>query len=414
MPNFSEEIPYVILSQQYWEEKKSIGSNIWDIAEVLSKKQPVLLVNQAMDWSSLFDRKQRKRKKRNDFIKANNGQHLIQINENFWLFTPKRILGSFNWMPDSNLYDMLNRYNGYAMASEIKEIIQQLGWQDYMLLNDNDMIRGFYLKEFLNPRVYIYYLRDNLLATAYWQRHGKRMEPLLLSKVDLIVSNSMYLTEQAAQYNKRSVYIGQGCDLSIFDPTNVRKEPVDLVNIPRPRIGYIGALTQIRLDFELILSIATQRPDWQIILMGGADDSFPKKWFENLPNVTILDAKPIHVVPSYVAHMDVMINPQILNVVTIGNYPRKIDEYLAMGKPVVAVKTATMALFADHVYLAETTNEFIACIESALNNEWLSSASDRITFALEHTWENSVNLMTEAIEETAMVLGIQPEKHDEF
>jgi hypothetical protein len=31
-----------------------------------------------------------------------------------------------------------------------------------------------------------------------------------------------------------------------------------------------------------------------------------------------------------------------LNETTKGNYPRKIDEYLAMGKPVVATKTIAM------------------------------------------------------------------------
>ena len=54
-----------------------------------------------------------------------------------------------------------------------------------------------------------------------------------------------------------------------------------------------------------------------------------------------------------IPHIRKNLNPQLLNEVTIGNYPRKIDEYLAMGKPTVATKTEGMSVFADYTYLAE-------------------------------------------------------------
>lgn len=44
------------------------------------------------------------------------------------------------------------------------------------------------------------------------------------------------------------------------------------------------------------------------------------------------------------SHFDVCMNPQLVNEITIGNYPRKVDEYLALGKPVIATKTLTMDL----------------------------------------------------------------------
>ncbi len=47
--------------------------------------------------------------------------------------------------------------------------------------------------------------------------------------------------------------------------------------------------------------------------------------------------------PGYIQHFDVCINPQKLNPITIGNYPLKVDEYLAMGKPVVATRVTGTA-----------------------------------------------------------------------
>jgi glycosyltransferase involved in cell wall biosynthesis len=54
-----------------------------------------------------------------------------------------------------------------------------------------------------------------------------------------------------------------------------------------------------------------------------------------------LGAQDVNRLPEYIK-ADVCINPQLLNETTKGNYPRKIDEYLAMGKPVVATKTIAM------------------------------------------------------------------------
>lgn len=397
MLDFSEKLHFVIISQQPWEEKNT-GSNIWDIAQVLAQNHQVLLVNQSLDWSSLFAGKPNRFQLRNDFIKEHDGKRLVEVQKNFWLYSPKHMLGSFNWVPDSPVYDWLNRYNGYRLADEIKATIRHLQWDDYILLNDNDMLRGFYLKEYLKPSLYVYYLRDNLLATTYWQRHGKRLEPLLFNKINLIASNSLHLADLAGRFNPNSVYVGQGCDLTLFDPAKVDEEPADLAKLPRPRIGYAGAITQLRLDVDLIEAVATRRPDWQIVLIGLPDDSFPAKKLQALPNLTFLGPKPINAIPTYLAHMDVLINPQVLNEVTVGNYPRKIDEYLAMGKPVVAVKTDTMALFDQHVFLAETADEFITGIANALEGRQLSSSSDRIAFALEHSWENSAGSLLDAID----------------
>ncbi|MGA0558519.1 glycosyltransferase [Larkinella sp. VNQ87] len=398
MNKLSGEINYVITSRQPWEEKQ-LGSNIRDMARTLAGSNPVLFVNEPLDWSARLSKKSGRAQRRDEFLAENQGQHLVKAENNLWVLSPRTLLGSFNWLPDSVLYDWANRFNGNVLANEIKQAVAQLGWKSFVLINDNDMLQGFYLKELLNPLVYVYYLRDNFLAVDFWKRHGQRLEPLLMSKVDIVASNSMYLANQAARYSQRSVYVGQGCDLKLFTPSAIKEIPADIAALPTPRIGYAGALTGLRLDGDLIGAIATRRPDWQIVLIGATDDSFPTDRLKALPNVTFLGSKAPHEIPAYLAAMDVLINPQVFNEVTIGNYPRKIDEYLAMGKPVVARKTETMALFEQHVYLADNTEEFIARIADVLNGKVLSTPEERIAFAWEHTWANSVGMLTDAIDQ---------------
>jgi glycosyltransferase involved in cell wall biosynthesis len=104
--------------------------------------------------------------------------------------------------------------------------------------------------------------------------------------------------------------------------------------------------------------------------------------------------------PAYSSRFDVCINPQLLNEVTIGNYPLKIDEYLAMGKPVVATHTRAMELFGDAVYTAENPADYPALLDKALAEDNNILREKRIALANTHTWENSVRELLRAIENT--------------
>jgi glycosyltransferase involved in cell wall biosynthesis len=95
----------------------------------------------------------------------------------------------------------------------------------------------------------------------------------------------------------------------------------------------------------------------------------------------------------------VCINPQLLNPLTIGNYPRKIDEYLASGKPVVATATAAMEMFRDFVELCSSKEDFVMAIRKQISQpakENGKSSADGRDFALTHTWENSIGAMGDA------------------
>src|SRR5690606_9879082 len=149
---------------------------------------------------------------------------------------------------------------------------------------------------------------------------------------DLCVANSEYLTNYCKKYNKKSYYVGQGCKFDLFKEKKLGVIPDELKSIDSPIIGYIGALTSLRLDLELIEYIARKSPDWNIVLVGPQDEDFRNSKLHYLDNVFFLGSKEPAQLPTYINAFDVCMNPQALNDLTIGNYPRKIDEYLAMGK----------------------------------------------------------------------------------
>jgi glycosyltransferase involved in cell wall biosynthesis len=155
----------------------------------------------------------------------------------------------------------------------------------------------------------------------------------------------------------------------------------------------------MRLDESLLIHIADNLPNMSIVLVGPTDSFFDKSSLKTRKNIFFLGPKKPEQTPAYIHHFTVCINPQTVNPLTIGNYPRKIDEYLASGKPVVATATQAMVMFKDHVFLSRTKDEFVASIRKLLEDpSWVSESAQKMRreFALTHTWENSMGELGDA------------------
>ena len=328
-------------------------------------------------------------------------QERYKAESNFYVVNPRSMILSIGFLPDGWLYDVLNRWNNKKISRIIERHLESLDMKEYILFNDSDMTRCFYLKELLKPKIYVYYSRDNLVSQPIFSRHGKRLEPELIRKCDLAVTNSLYLADYCRQFNPNSHYVGQGCETELFKYGKKRTRPDDLPEFKKPVIGYIGALLTIRLDIRLLEQLAQNHPEWQFVFVGPEDEEFNKSKLHEFDNVLFTGPKKPAELPAYLSCFDVAINPQELNEMTIGNYPRKIDEYLAMGKPVVATMTRAMVVFEEFVYLAESAEEYSTCIQKALDEDTEDLRKKRSDFAQSHTWEASVQNILQAIEQTS-------------
>ncbi|WP_210520371.1 glycosyltransferase [Hymenobacter terricola] len=394
MANITHNRDIIVVGQQPWDTQ--IGSNCKDIALEFSKHNRVLYVNSPLDRNTLIkDRKAPAIQKRLRVIRGKeNGLELVA--ENLWVLYPNEVLESINWLPGGAIHTFFNKLNNRRFARSILRTIDELSFKDFILFNDNDIFRSYYLKELLSPAISIYYSRDFMVSVDYWKTHGLRLEPQLIAKSDICVANSSYLAAYCKQYNPASFDIGQGCDI---DPSSQLQasQPADMQSIPRPVIGYVGALVSSRLSIETLRYISQQQPIWSLVLIGPEDDTFKFSDLHGLPNVYFLGAKSPTALPAYIQHFDVCLNPQLVNEMTIGNYPRKVDEYLAQGKPVVATRTEAMGLFENHTYLADKKDDYITLIAQALREDRPVEQQKRRAFAATHTWQNSVTKIYRAI-----------------
>jgi glycosyltransferase involved in cell wall biosynthesis len=391
-----------MFSFQPWDTE--IGSNFKDMALEFARYNRVLFVNRALDRSYYMKhRSDPKVKTRLASIRKGIGE-LEQVQPNIWVHNPRVIVESINGIPLNALHDMLNKINGRRLSKEINKVAKQLQFRDVILINDNDFIRGFHLGEMIPVcRQHIFYIRDYMLGVPFFFRHGPRHESGILRKADMVVANSSHLASYARKYNSHSFDIGQGCDLTQFLATNL-PVPADLSAIPGPVIGYTGSVSAWRIDADIIKHIAASLPDCSIVLVGPVDKEFRKDELDAFSNIYFLGPKAPDMLAQYVFHFDICINPQILNEITRGNYPRKVDEYLAMGKPVVATATEAMDMFAPYTFLCRNGEDYVEKIRSIVEHPETNNNNgvqeQRRQFALSHTWENSIGLLGDAFYET--------------
>ncbi len=387
----------VMFSLQSWDT--AIGSNFKDMAIELARKNRVLFINRALDRSSLLKHKDEPiTRTRLASIRTGTGE-LEQVQPNIWVQNPRVIAESINAIPFAVVHDWLNRINGRRLAKQINKAIQQLGFSHPLLINDNDFIRGFYLKEMIACSQYIFYLRDYMLGVDFFKKHGPRLEKGMLQKADLVVANSGWLADYARKYNPNSFDIGQGCDFTSFllDPLPA---PPDMLSMQHPVIGYTGFVSPWRIDTAIIQHIAESHPQCSIVLVGPVDPLFNKQGLSQLKNVHFLGARPPAALAAYINQFDICINPQIINDITRGNYPRKADEYLAMGKPLVASATEGMKMFAPWCYLCLSKEEYAEKIDYIINHQEMTNnkaiKQARRQFALLHTWQESIGKLGDA------------------
>lgn len=388
----------IVVGQQAWDTE--IGSNCKNIALEFAKQNKVLYINFPLDRITKFRGKKDPKIQKRLKVIAGKEDGLIQISPNLYQLYPNCLIDSINWIPSNLIFRWFNKINNKKLARAIKPALKQLNFTDFILFNDSDMFRSFHLKELLAPRLSIYYSRDNMLATSYYKKHGQTLEPQIIAQADVCVANSEYLKNYCKQYNINSYYVGQGCDFTIFNVPKIGEVSTTLKQLRYPIIGYVGVLTSARLDIDLIYFIAKSKPEWNIVLVGPEDNAFVNSALHQLANVHFLGAQPTDDLPKYINFFDICFNPQLLNELTIGNYPRKIDEYLALGKPTIATKTETMDVFKDYVYLANSAEEYVVGIAYLLKNNTQDLIAERKKFALSHTWENSVAAIYNAINQT--------------
>jgi glycosyltransferase involved in cell wall biosynthesis len=150
--------------------------------------------------------------------------------------------------------------------------------------------------------------------------------------INVVFTTSKKLFEKCSAINKNTHDFPNVVDWEHFSQAfNPGPDPDDLKDIPHPRLGYVGVLSDFKVDFELLLNIATERPDWHIVLIGEEREgqhNATVQVLKEMQNVHFLGYKEYEELPNYIRGLDVGLLPTLINQYTNSMFPMKYFEYI--------------------------------------------------------------------------------------
>nr|WP_277876454.1 glycosyltransferase [Trichocoleus sp. FACHB-40] len=233
----------------------------------------------------------------------------------------------------------------------------------------------------------------------------KDLEAELFSRADLVFTGGQSIYESKRNQHPNVYAFPSSIDKAHFAQCrdverNATQEPADQVDIPHPRLGFFGVIDE-RMDIDLLGSIAEARPNWHLVIIGPVVKIDPEV-LPRHPNIHYLGGKSYQELPAYIAGWDVALLPFAHNESTRFISPTKTPEYLAAGKPVVSTSIRDVVRpYGDMglVHIADTVPDFVAAVETALNqsqdSEWLNKVDE---FLADNSWDSTWGRMMQLVE----------------
>lgn len=213
----------------------------------------------------------------------------------------------------------------------LRDTLRQIGFEKpdvLMVVN----LQYAALFDMLDARLRVYRNIDEIRGMAHVPPSMLDVEREVAQKVDAAITVSVVQEEKMWACNARKVFrLPHGVDLSMYEG-EAPPPPKELNYIPRPRVIFVGALTQW-VDEKLVTEVARLLPRVSFVFVGPADPPFPDCL--TMPNMHYLGPRPYESVPAYLRNADAAMIPFGKSPIVESAHPLKLLTYLAAGLPTV-------------------------------------------------------------------------------
>ncbi len=268
----------------------------------------------------------------------------------------------------------------------------------------------------VDPELTIYYCIDDLASSSSAAKRIARSEAELFRTADLVFVTSEKLRQSAAPLNDQVHFFPFGVDFEAFDDvrTCAGNVPEEMRALAHPVVGYVGGLHRW-VDQELVAEVAGRMPQTTFALIGPAQTDLAR--LRRCPNVRLLGARPHDELPRYAKGFDAGIVPYHLTDYTAHVYPTKLNEYLAMGIPVVATPLPEIRRFnerhGDIVAVARDADEFAMALRAAMADNAPERVRQRIEVSRQNGWRTRIAEMSSLIERALAARHVAGERWQE-
>jgi glycosyltransferase involved in cell wall biosynthesis len=303
------------------------------------------------------------------------------------------------FLPFGNMYRWINRVNQRRLAAGLRGVLRGLGLTPTIcwtyLPNTVDLLPFMPLPP---GGVVVYDCADDHAAFPGLidREVVNRMEAELFRRAQVSLASAAELQRRKKSLAPNLLLVPNGADVGHFaralDPD--LPLPPDLAALPRPVIGYAGAVSEW-LDQELVAAAARACSEGSVVLIGAIDTDV--SYLRSLPNVHLLGWRDYRDLPAYFKGFDVALIPFKVNELTRAVNPVKLYEYLAAGLPVVSADLPEVRPFASLVEVARSPEEFAAAVKSALAGNSPGKTAARLAEAARHSWLQRARLAAAAV-----------------
>ena len=316
-------------------------------------------------------------------------------------FQPPQAVGSQSWLmtlPQIPLQRiaLVRALNRLISRFLIRRAIRRLGLKDTVAWFH--VPHAGFLAKHLGEKLTVFYCIDD-----YSKLPGvdgatvQTMDRELTSAADIVFTCNTGLMEARRSLNPNIHVSPHGVDTELF--AHASSPDVELPeatrSLSRPIVGSWGLL-DLRVDLSIIAQIARARPNWTILLIGriAVDVSVLRA----IPNIVFAGVRPYQELPRWAKAIDVCILPYTRTSLNAQSSPLKLREYLASGKPIVAVPIPEAQLLGDAIQIGEDGPGFVRAIEESLALDSPQLAAMRQKAVAGNTWDATVDNILEKLE----------------
>lgn len=289
--------------------------------------------------------------------------------------------------------------NAHRLASRLRQGLKTMGAGDpvvWIYLPTQTVLECV---RALPRRLLVYESIDALGSNPAGVSQGfEAAEREILAMADLVITSSETLWREKREWNPNTHWIPSGVDDDFFVPGAV---PAEVACLPKPRVGFFGTLDH-RLDIDAMRRLAEACRAWSFVLIGPS--RLDLSALTKLPNVHWLGPKEHRSLPGYLAGLQAVYLPYVMNEFTRPIYPAKINECLASGLPVVATALPSLEPMQGLIRLVREGGSFAEELQTALEEDGDGLRRRRVDAARVNSWNVRFRQLRELLD-TALERG---------
>ena len=368
---------FIIISSIEWD---TIWQTQQKLAKSLSENNNVLFFENTGIRSPNFKDIPRIKSRIINWLKSTSG--FKEINKNLLIFYPITIPLQY-----SKIFRFINKH---ILYSKLKKWIRIQKANKVIVITFNPSPLSVELAELISPNVFIYYCANQMIGHNNQHKRLLKWENSLMSKVDSVFVISELLKKKAESFCDTVNKFPAGVEINKFINAKKHNRIPDLIkNIDKPVVGYIGAITKV-FDINLAEYLVAKNTNLFFIFIGPRFIDCSRLLKRN--NVLFIDQVNHSELPNYMLKFEVGIIPYIVSEFTNNVYSSKLNEYLAIGIPVVATNLNEIRYFNSQykniIDLANDKKEFSELINKNINVKKNNNEAKRIEIAQLNSWEN--------------------------